>query len=146
MWNVLLYIIVAGAVGGLVNALMSDNGFIMPRAEKIGDVRVLRPGVFVNIIIGIVAACISWGLYGPMAAYNIIGVPSAQSDPSLTLSALVGALLVGVGGSRWLTNEVDKSLLQGAAAKLASSPSDKDKAVEVALASPAQAAALAESM
>ena len=30
MWLMLLYIFLAGAVGGAVNALMTDNGFILP--------------------------------------------------------------------------------------------------------------------
>ena len=31
---------------------------------------------------------------------------------SLTFSALAGALLVGVAGAKWITNEVDKKLLK----------------------------------
>lgn len=31
---------------------------------------------------------------------------------SLKFSALAGGLLVGVGGARWITNEVDKRLLK----------------------------------
>lgn len=149
MWTIVFAISAAGAVGGLVNALLTDNGFALPRTEKVGDLSVYRPGMFGNVIVGIVAALISWGLYGPLATYNIIpdskDLPN-QPEPTLNLFALVGAVLVGVGGARWLTNEVDKSLLQGAAAKAASATPDKDKAVAMALASPAEAVALAESL
>ncbi len=34
MWLMLLYVSVAGAVGGIVNALMTDNGFICQKAKK----------------------------------------------------------------------------------------------------------------
>jgi len=32
------------------------------------------------------------------------------------LASLVGAILTGVGGARWLTSELDKNLLRAAAA------------------------------
>jgi hypothetical protein len=31
-----LYVLNAGAAGGVVNALMTDNGFLLPRNEKVG--------------------------------------------------------------------------------------------------------------
>jgi hypothetical protein len=34
MWFMLLFIFVAGAGGGAVNALMTDNGFLMPKSEQ----------------------------------------------------------------------------------------------------------------
>ena len=34
MWLMLLIVFLAGAVGGVVNALMTDNGFLMPKSEQ----------------------------------------------------------------------------------------------------------------
>jgi hypothetical protein len=64
----------------------------------------------------------------------------------ISLASLVGAVLVGVGGARWLTNEVDKNLLKAAASKAASSQADATAAQKIALASPVQALDIAGSM
>jgi hypothetical protein len=65
----------------------------------------------------------------------------------LSVSSLFGAVLVGVGGARWLTNEVDKNLLQAAAAKAAvAQPAPPAVAQQMALASPAQALDIANSL
>ena len=61
----------------------------------------------------------------------------------MTLSALVGAVLVGVAGARWLTNEVDKNLLKAAASEAAASPADPDKSKQIAMATPAEALRIA---
>jgi len=34
-------IVLSGAVGGVINALVSDNGFIKPREESAGDVTII---------------------------------------------------------------------------------------------------------
>lgn len=122
LWNVLFIVLGAGAIGGFVNALLSDNGFVFPKTTEYGGRKILRPGFFGNIIVGGLGAAISWGLYGPFAASNIFGntADEATVEPSLTLSSLVGAALVGVAGARWLTNEVDKSLLRAAASEASS--------------------------
>ena len=74
----LLYIFLAGAVGGAANALMTDNGFIMPKSEDVdGKTTVLRPGYIGNILIGAVGAVVSWGLYGPLSSVLIAGTPKA---------------------------------------------------------------------
>jgi hypothetical protein len=51
----------------------------------------------------------------------------------------IGGLLVGVGGARWLTNEVDKKLLRAAASKAASGQPSDQKAIRISAASPAEA-------
>ena len=70
-WTIVLMLVataVAGAIGGLVNAFMTDNGFAIPRVGEIGAPgAIVRPGVFGNIGVGAVAAAVSWGLYGPFA-------------------------------------------------------------------------------
>ena len=140
LWVLLAIVFVAGAVGGVINAWMSDNGFMLPRTEESGGNLFIRPGFLGNIITGGVAACVSWGLYGPFAAAYIVGGPAsgaAGAAPGLTLSALVGALLVGVAGARWLTAEVDKKLLRAAGTALASSPANPELAARIGSASPA---------
>jgi len=117
-WLILL-VAAAGMFGGLLNALLTHNGFVLWRWAKTDDGRIFRPGVFGNVLVGGGAAAISWGLYGPLAAVDLFGATPAAGHP-LTLSALVGAALVGVGGARWLTNEVDKNLLREAASEAAS--------------------------
>jgi hypothetical protein len=52
----------------------------------------------------------SWALYGSGATIDLAKL-SSRAEISLQLSAVVGALLVGVSGARWMTNEVDKKLL-----------------------------------
>ncbi|NEQ26089.1 MAG: hypothetical protein F6K28_44995 [Microcoleus sp. SIO2G3] len=61
----------------------------------------------------------------------------------MTLSAFVGAVLVGIAGARWLTNEVDKQLLRAAATEAAVAPADEKKAVRIASASPNEALRIA---
>ena len=46
-WLCALLITVAGAIGGVVNALLSDNGFALPRRES----GVWCPGAISNILI-----------------------------------------------------------------------------------------------
>jgi len=117
MWLLVLIIFGVGAVGGFINALISDNGFALPKHTE----GILRPGFLGNMLIGGVAAAISWSLYGPLASVPIASIGSVDTPQKgdLTLAALGGAMLVGVAGARWLTNEVDKALLRNAAVETA---------------------------
>ncbi len=114
VWMALCIIFAFGALGGIVNALFSDNGFILPRTENPDGRRILRPGFIGNIGVGGVAACVSWGLYGPFSSMTVFGAGDGYSI-GLTLASLVGAVMVGIAGARWLTNEVDKHMLRAAA-------------------------------
>jgi hypothetical protein len=152
VWALLLVVCMAGGLGGVVNALLTENGFVLPRAIQVENgVAVVRPGFLGNILIGAIAAGISWGLYGPLGGYWVVGTEAAlrQNRPealALSLSSLAGAVLVGIGGARWLTNEVDKSLLRAAAAKAASAPPSAAASQRISLASPAQALEIAREM
>jgi len=142
VWILLLTVCGAGAFGGFINAWISDNGFLMPRLadDAPNQARIFQPGSLGTVFIGAVAAGISWELYGPLAAAYIFGssqLPGLTFD--LTLSSFVGGVLVGIGGARWLTNEVDKKLLRTAAVQAASKAANPDAAQQIAIASPAEA-------
>ena len=62
LWKYMAIIFPFGAVGGVVNALLTYNGFILPKKEEKHNTRIIRPGFLVNIFIGGIAALVSWGL------------------------------------------------------------------------------------
>ena len=124
MWKILLTVFVGGAIGGLLNALLSGAGFILPRFAVVAGSKVLAPGFIGNVLIDAVAAFISYGLYGPVSSMAIVGggqsqhgAPSASAQ--LTLAALAGAILVGFSGGRWMTAEADKQFNHGTAVAIA---------------------------
>lgn len=147
MWWLLLIIFGAGVLGGLLNALITDNGFFKWRTDKVGGEKVWRPGILGNCLISGVASMVSWGLYGPLAAKYIIGGPPSivgtSQEIGLTLSSLAGAVLVGVSGARWLTNEIDKNMLRVTARKSAASNASESKASRIAMVTPFQALKIA---
>jgi hypothetical protein len=153
MWIMLFVVFLAGAVGGLINALMTDNGFLRPKMEKVDDkTGIFRPGYLGNVLIGAVAAVVSWGLYGPLSPYYIVGTDQALAANALpeavglTLASLVGAIMIGIGGARWLTSEVDKNLLRATAAQAAAAKPSAAASKQIAMATPAQALDVARMM
>jgi hypothetical protein len=141
-------ILLSGAVGGIINAIMSDNGFIKPREETVDNVTIVRPGIAGNMLLGAVAAFISWGLYGAYSAAVVYmaGTGAVVEEMSISISAIAGALLIGIGGARWLTNEVDKTLLRTAAVTAAAARSSYDDSQRIAISTPAQAFNIAKRM
>jgi hypothetical protein len=137
VWVLLLIVFAAGAAGGVINALITDNGFAMPKRDD----GILRPGWIGNSLVGGVAAAVSWSLYGPLAGMSILAITAEQSAATgtLTLSAIGGAILVGVAGARWLSNEVDKTLLRATAVEAAKKQPNDAMAKLVASAPPAAA-------
>ena len=110
-WVCALLVVTFGAFGGVLNALLTDNGFILP--QRTGGI--ICPGFISNILTGAFAAFASWAMYGSGAGVELARSASAGSpraEISLTFSALAGAFLVGVTGARWITNEADKRLLK----------------------------------
>jgi hypothetical protein len=146
----LMLVFVSGAIGGIVNAIMTQNGFLLPKRELVDESNtVIRPGFLGNILVGGIGATISWGLYGPLSAYLIVGTlmqDEVSKNIGLSLAALVGAVLVGLSGARWLTNEVDKNLLKAAASRAAGSVPSPNAAQQIAYSSPARALQIAKSM
>lgn len=142
---VTLVIVAFGGVGGIINALLTDNGFIVPKRERNPGRNILRPGFLGNILFGMAASFITWGLSGPFVDYTFIGTPeNVGTKFYLTLGNVVGAFLVGIGGARIVSNEVDKKLLSAAAVEAAGSPADSAMATTIASATPTQALKAAE--
>src|SRR5215470_1373650 len=110
-----------------MNALTTDNGFMLPQPEPAGDnAKIWRPGVVGNVAVGAIAALVSWALYGPAA-----GLPVGDFKAQLTWAGFASAVLVGMGGARWLTAEVDKTLLKQAGAVAAGKPANAKLAAEL---------------
>jgi hypothetical protein len=148
MWIVLGVVCAAGALGGIVNALLSENGFLLPCKQRVDGQAgqyIILPGALGNIILGAVTAVIFWGLYGQLSDSALVG-PLPATPPSLTVAAFVGAVLVGSGGARVLTNEIDKRLLRAAAGEAAAAPSNPGAAARIRQASPTQAFKIASAM
>ncbi|MEO8382952.1 MAG: hypothetical protein ABI779_25065 [Acidobacteriota bacterium] len=103
----ILLVFSAGALGGIANALLSGNGFPLPRLQN----GVWCPGALSTVAVGAISALSSWALYGSGAGIDLARL-GERGTISLQLSTVVGALLVGASGARWLTNEVDKKLLK----------------------------------
>jgi len=140
----LVVIGIFGGVGGIVNAYFTDNGFAMPK----WDHGIWRPGFLGNVLVGFVAAVVSWGLYGPFANVVVMPVGTASSNAAsaeLTVSSLVGAILVGIGGAKWLTNEVDKKALHATAAAVALKV-DPDASAKIASSSPFEGLRIARAL
>jgi hypothetical protein len=108
-WVCASLICLAGALGGAVNALISNNGFVLPTVRR----DIWCPGFLANILVGGFAAFASWAFYGSGAGVELAAKTAQERGViSLKFSALAGAFLVGVAGAKWITNEVDKKLLK----------------------------------
>jgi hypothetical protein len=130
-WSCASLIITAGAIGGFVNALISNNGFVLPRRVK----GVLCPGALSTVFIGAFAAFASWAFYGSGADLD---VTDANALIHLRFSAVAGAFLVGVVGAKWITNEADKRLLRESVNVAAAKSIPKEKVPDIMLGSPLQ--------
>jgi fructose-specific phosphotransferase system IIC component len=98
----------AGFIGGLLNGLLAQDGFVLPKTDRLPNgQRIWRPGILGNAVVGVVTAVVLAGLYSPLGA-----VPLGGSLPNpvytLTIGGVAGALLSGIGGARLLANEVDR--------------------------------------
>lgn len=105
-----------GGLGGLLNAYLAQSGFVKWSVDTSQDgKKILNPGWLGNVFVGAVGAFVMWALY------SVPSMPDGQDALTLKgfLPQLAGAILVGVGGSRILTNEVDKRYLDAANKTLA---------------------------
>jgi hypothetical protein len=145
MWSILALVCVAGAIGGLVNALLTNNGFPLPSKYQIDGRCIIQPGAIGNVLLGAIAAAVSFGLYGSLSNQPIIGTAQVN-PPILTVASLVGAVLVGVGGARLFTSEADKQLFQAAASQMAGTAPDPTTAERIMRATPVEALKIASAM
>ena len=151
VWEMAGVVAAAGAFGGLVNALLnSGNGFSIQLPRR-GTNDVLQLGTVGNIVLGITAALVSWGLYGPLRDAALIQAgpaagsqaptttSAAQLTAGLTITAVIGAIVAGAGGARVISNELDKKLLRDAGAGAAQQAANPQLAVDIATLAPAKA-------
>ena len=130
-------IALAGLVGGVLKTLISGSGTIeLPSASAgSGGVRVWRPGWIANLGVGAIAALVSWALYGAGAGREILtAVPN-----DLTWSGWGAAVLVGIGGSGWLSAEVDKNVFRKTAVIAAQKAANPALSATISAATPDQA-------
>ena len=84
-----------------------------------------------------------FGPWRPFGPGETGGRPSSRGSCLIERASPGGAVLVGVGGARWLTNEVDKKPLRAAAGAAAGTPPSSDLAARISTASPAGALRMA---
>jgi hypothetical protein len=137
VWEMLGVVAGAGAVGGVINALLSNNGgFSIPRFTH----GILQLGIIGNLLLGAFAAVTTWGLYGPLKDAVLLGTqPTGQLPANLTVTAVVGAALAGAGGARVVSNEIDKMFLKSTATVAAQKAASPELAATIATTSPADA-------
>jgi len=124
-------IFISGALGGFINALMSEEGLAKPKSVE----GVWRPGAMSSIIIGAFAAFASWAFYGSGAGIDLAD-PGKQTH--LQLSALAGACLVGVVGAKWIESESAKRLYQASVKAAAPHIMPKEQAERLPLEAPSR--------
>ncbi len=137
LWDFLLVVFLAGSLGGLLNALLSDKGLLVPSYDR--NANVVVPGFLGNVLIGGFAAAISWGLYGPFAAEFMLGGQGPlNSILGLSLSGIVGGVIAGIGGARIITSEVEKTMLRASGSHMAAMNNNSAMAAMFALDPPAK--------
>ena len=94
------------------------------------------------------AAVLSVGLSGPLANLALIGeggVGGKNSDFTyLSVSTLMSAVLVGIGGTRWIMSETQKTIFRNVASKAAEAQQNKALSEEIQRATPQQALGLSK--
>ena len=97
--SLILLIAFIGAFGGFANCAVKGE-FELPHIDD--GTKVWKPGWISNIVVGAIAATVVWGLYGPLASFDILN--EAPPGVSYTISHLASSLLVGFGGGRICLN------------------------------------------
>lgn len=149
--QVLCAVTIAGSIGGVANALLAYEGFVLPQTIRRNvtvagenhpvSFSVWQPGFLVAVIMGAVAALVLFGLYGVLRDVVVVGAadPSNKTLINAHLGELAGAVVTGIGGSRLLTAEVDKRTLRHAAAGAAATDANAEAAAVAGAASPVEA-------
>lgn len=156
IWLAAFIVFGVGVIGGLLNCLFSGKGFSVPRSENQDGITIWQPGMVGDVVIGGVAALLAWGLHGPVSGMVLLSISPASSTAAssagggdgnvqqppqtvLTVAGVCGALLVGIAGARWISSEVDKTLLRQAATQAALSGPSETLSATLATAPPAEA-------
>ena len=92
-----------GALGGITNSTIAGE-FTLPELDL--ENHLWKPGWLGNVLVGALTAVIIAGMYGPMAQYDVI--QNQGTPPSLKLSELMGAVIIGMGGGNILTQLAQK--------------------------------------
>ncbi len=150
-WEAGLVIGAAGAAGGIVSAFLSeDRGFALPTTVPVDGTTVLRPGFLGHVVVGAIASFISWGLYGPLTDQVLFGTNPDGTPPAdsygISAAAVAAATGVGIGGAKFLSNYVDKKLLQATASVAAGKTADPVAACHLTHAQPMHALDIARRM
>ena len=103
IWQIIMLIAGFGAIVGIVNCAISGE-FNYPRFDA--GAKVWRPGWIGNVLIGAVASVVVWGIYGPVASYDILH--GTLVDVHLTIAQLLTSLVVGLSGGKILTLMAEK--------------------------------------
>jgi hypothetical protein len=103
IWQIILLIAAFGAIGGIVNSAISGE-FNYPRFDPAA--KVWRPGWIGNVLVGAVAALVVWGVYGPLASYDLVTGKTVELH--LTVAQLLTSLVVGLSGGKILTLMAEK--------------------------------------
>ncbi|HEX4805565.1 MAG TPA: hypothetical protein VFU94_06665 [Conexibacter sp.] len=136
----------AGAAGGVVHDLLA-GGLTAPSTSTGADSRrQWDPGTLGSIVLGAIAAGLSWALYGPLAGATIGSGRTPGTVVALTWGALAGALLVGAAGTRWIRAEIEKRFFKAAAVTASQAPADPSVVGAMTTASGRDALALARDM
>lgn len=143
-WLLLGLVCGVGALGGLVNGCLNDKGFILPRSVKRPDGSgIILLGGFGNVFAGAIAATISWALSGS-ASQTALG--AALGPSVMTIGTLLGAFGVGMAGTGWLLNFVNKNVSQLVSSQAAAAPASAEAAQKLLTSSPLQALNIVEDM
>ncbi len=113
IWHIFEIVGVMGAIGGITNCAIAGE-FAWPKY----DAGIWRPGLFGNIMIGIIAAVVVFAANGPLASIDIL--QPLPSDLHLSVSQLFSSIVVGLGGGNILTQVAQKQAERMAKDTLAS--------------------------
>jgi hypothetical protein len=112
----LVWIAGAGAIGGALNALATDNTHPWPSHDAgAGGRRLVRPGLAGNVMAGAGLSACTFCIF----AGNACARWASAGDAMVTL---IAGLVLGSMGARSITNESDKRLLRAAVSKAAAAP------------------------
>src|SRR5712691_6825803 len=106
VWQLLGIVCSAGGLGGLINALLQRKGSPPPQT-RLWLWRTLKA-----MLIGAVAAGLTWALYGPLNTTSLFPfkpLDTSALEHSLTLGTLGAACIQGLGGATVLESLSRKS-------------------------------------